>query len=189
MRSTDSHRHAGLAADQLPDCCQRTWPILSGGRPRRPGAVSRPEPAAPGAPIDEDRAGLTGRGGAVPRRKKLAAVVAGHGPVVVANVPRGRHAQESGSMLVTIWEQSTSHACMRSRSALGSRTYSDWRAAHPRRCWHSCSAATSAAGSARQQRQPCRSHRQAWRFVDASVGAGLRQRYRRTPADSSRPPG
>src|ERR1019366_5417850 len=100
MRSTDSHqRNAGLAADQLP----RLLPADIGGEPLSLAEhLARYGPIGPAgadpwrreALIEEvDRAGLTGRGGAgFPAARKLAAVAAGHAPIVVANGTEGEPA-------------------------------------------------------------------------------------------------
>src|ERR1017187_5336716 len=108
MRSTDSHqRHAGLAADQLP----RLLPADIGGEPiglaehlARDGPL-RPAGADPwrrAALIEEvGRAGLTGRGGAgFPAARKLAAVAAGHAPIVVANGTEGEPASSKDKVLL-----------------------------------------------------------------------------------------
>ena len=108
MRSTDSRqRHAGLAADQLP----RLLPADSRAEP--PGLaehLARYGPLRPAgldrrrreALIEEvDRSGLTGRGGAgFPAAKKLAAVAAGHAPIVVANGTEGEPASSKDKVLL-----------------------------------------------------------------------------------------
>ena len=104
MRSTDSRqRPAGQAADQLP----RLLPADSGTEPAglaehlarygplRSAGLSRQRREDL---IDEvDRSGLTGRGGAgFPAARKLAAVAAGHAPVVVANGTEGEPGELQG---------------------------------------------------------------------------------------------
>jgi NADH:ubiquinone oxidoreductase subunit F (NADH-binding) len=108
MRSTDSHqRNAGLAADQLP----RLLPADIGGEPLSLAEhLARYGPIGPAgadpwrreALIEEvDRAGLTGRGGAgFPAARKLAAVAAGHAPIVVANGTEGEPASSKDKVLL-----------------------------------------------------------------------------------------
>lgn len=108
MRSTDSRqRHAGQAADQLP----RLLPADGGTEPAdlaehlarygplRSAGLSRQRREAL---IDEvDRSGLTGRGGAgFPAARKLAAVAAGHAPIVVANGTEGEPASCKDKVLL-----------------------------------------------------------------------------------------
>src|SRR5450756_770435 len=108
MRSTDSRqRHAGQAADQLP----RLLPADSGTEPAglaehlarygplRSAGLNRQRREAL---IDEvDRSGLTGRGGAgFPAARKLAAVAAGHAPIVVANGTEGEPASSKDKVLL-----------------------------------------------------------------------------------------
>ncbi len=103
MRTDSRQRHAGQAADQLP----RLLPADSGTGPagqaehlarygplRSPGLSRQCREAL----IDEvDRSGLTGRGGAgFPAARKLAAVAAGHAPIVVANGTEGEPASSQG---------------------------------------------------------------------------------------------
>ena len=108
MHSTDSRKHrAGQAADQLP----RLLPAGSGTGPAglgehlarygplRSAGLSRPRRESL---IEEvDRSGLTGRGGAgFPAARKLAAVAAGHNPVVVANGTEGEPASCKDKVLL-----------------------------------------------------------------------------------------
>ena len=108
MHSTDSHKYrAGLAADQLP----RLLPADGGAGPvglaehlarygsLRSAGLSRPRREAL---LDEvDRSGLTGRGGAgFPAASKLAAVAAGHVPIVVANGTEGEPASGKDKVLL-----------------------------------------------------------------------------------------
>jgi NADH:ubiquinone oxidoreductase subunit F (NADH-binding) len=108
MRSTDSRqRHAGQAADQLP----RLLPADGGTEPAdlaehlarygplRSAGLSRQRREAL---IDEvDRSGLTGRGGAgFPAARKLAAVAAGHAPIVVVNGTEGEPASCKDKVLL-----------------------------------------------------------------------------------------
>ena len=108
MRSTDSRqRHAGRAADQLP----RLLPADGGTEPAdlaehlarygplRSAGLSRQRREAL---IDEvDRSGLTGRGGAgFPAARKLAAVAAGHAPIVVVNGTEGEPASCKDKVLL-----------------------------------------------------------------------------------------
>jgi NADH:ubiquinone oxidoreductase subunit F (NADH-binding) len=108
MRSTGSRqRHAGQAADQLP----RLLPADSGTEaaglaehlarygPLRSADLSRQRRETL---IDEvDRSGLTGRGGAgFPAARKLAAVAAGHAPIVVANGTEGEPASCKDKVLL-----------------------------------------------------------------------------------------
>ena len=91
-----------------PACCPRdsrparpAWPQHIG--PLRPGPVIRAGPARAGKRcIDEvERSGLTGRGGAAfPTARKLAAVAAGHAPVVVANGTEGEPASAKDKVLL-----------------------------------------------------------------------------------------
>ena len=108
MRGTDSHQwHTGQAADQLP----RLLPADSGTEPAdlaehlarygplRSAGLNRQRREAL---IDEvDRSGLTGRGGAgFPAARKLAAVAAGHAPIVVANGTEGEPASSKDKVLL-----------------------------------------------------------------------------------------
>ena len=108
MHSTDScQRRAGQAGDQLP----RLLPADSGTEPAglaehlarygplRSAGLNRQRREAL---IDEvDRSGLTGRGGAgFPVARKLAAVAAGHAPIVVANGTEGEPASCKDKVLL-----------------------------------------------------------------------------------------
>ena len=108
MRSTDSHQwRAGQAADQLPRLLpadSRTEPAglaehLARYGPLRSAGLNRQRREAL---IDEvDRSGLTGRGGAgFPVARKLAAVAAGHAPIVVANGTEGEPASSKDKVLL-----------------------------------------------------------------------------------------
>ena len=112
MRATDcSGRQAGLAGSQLPGYLPR---LLPAGFAARPASLADhlarygpPPPSGPGrrrreALIEEvGRAGLTGRGGAgFPAARKLAAVAAGHNPVVVANGTEGEPASAKDKVLL-----------------------------------------------------------------------------------------
>ena len=112
MRATDSSgRQAGLAGSQLPGYLPRLLPAgFAAGPASLADHLARygPPPAAgPGgrrreALIEEvDRAGLTGRGGAgFPTARKLAAVAAGHNPVVIANGAEGEPASAKDKVLL-----------------------------------------------------------------------------------------
>ena len=108
MRSTDSRqRHAGQAADQLPRLLPADGGTEPAGQaehlarygPLRSACLSRQRREAL---IDEvDRSGLTGRGGAgFPVARKLAAVAAGHAPIVVANGTEGEPASCKDKVLL-----------------------------------------------------------------------------------------
>ena len=108
MRSTDSHQwRAGQAADQLPRLLpadSRTEPAglaehLARYGPLRSAGLNRQRREAL---IDEvDRSGLTGRGGAgFPVARKLAAVAAGHAPIVLANGTEGEPASSKDKVLL-----------------------------------------------------------------------------------------
>ena len=108
MRSTDSHQwRAGQAADQLPRLLpadSRTEPAglaehLARYGPLRSADLNRQRREAL---IDEvDRSGLTGRGGAgFPVARKLAAVAAGHAPIVLANGTEGEPASSKDKVLL-----------------------------------------------------------------------------------------
>ncbi len=108
MHSTDSRqRRAGQAADQLPRLLPAdggTGPAglaehLARYGPLRSAGLSRPSREAL---IDKvDRSGLTGRGGAgFPAARKLAAVAAGHAPIVVANGTEGEPASCKDKVLL-----------------------------------------------------------------------------------------
>jgi NADH:ubiquinone oxidoreductase subunit F (NADH-binding) len=112
MRSADNlKRHAGPAWCQLPDHLPRLLPagfaagpaslaahLARYGPPPSHGAGRRRREAL----IDEvGSAGLTGRGGAgFPTARKLAAVAAGHNPVVVANGTEGEPASAKDKVLL-----------------------------------------------------------------------------------------
>ena len=112
MRTTDSfQRQAGLAGRQGPDHLPRLLPagfaagpaslaehLARYGPPPSSGLVSRCREAL----VEEvGRAGLTGRGGAgFPTARKLAAVAAGHAPVVVANGTEGEPASAKDKVLL-----------------------------------------------------------------------------------------
>ena len=108
MRSTDSRqRHAGLAADQLPRLLPadvRAEPTGLAEHLARYGSLRSAGLNRQGreALIEEvDRSGLTGRGGAgFPAARKLAAVAAGHAPIVVANGTEGEPASSKDKVLL-----------------------------------------------------------------------------------------
>ena len=108
MHSTDScQRRAGQAGDQLPRLLpadSSTEPAglaehLARYGPLRSAGLNRQRREAL---IDEvDRSGLTGRGGAgFPAARKLAAVAAGHAPIVVANGTEGEPASCKDKVLL-----------------------------------------------------------------------------------------
>ena len=108
MHSTDScQRRAGQAGDQLPRLLpadSSTEPAglaehLARYGPLRSAGLNRQRREAL---IDEvDRSGLTGRGGAgFPVARKLAAVAAGHAPIVVANGTEGEPASCKDKVLL-----------------------------------------------------------------------------------------
>ena len=112
MRITDSHqRQAGPGGTPAPDHLPRLLPSgLSAGPTGLAAHLARYGP--PGSPgldrrhrealIEEvGRSGLTGRGGAgFPTARKLAAVAAGHAPVVVANGTEGEPASAKDKVLL-----------------------------------------------------------------------------------------
>ena len=108
MRGTDNRqRHAGLTAHQLP----RLLPADI-----RPGPTGLAEHLARYGPLrsaglnqqrrdalieEVDRSGLSGRGGAgFPTARKLAAIAAGHAPIVVANGTEGEPASSKDKVLL-----------------------------------------------------------------------------------------
>ena len=108
MRGTDDRqRHAGLTAHQLPRLLpadSRAGPtglaehLARYGSLRSAGLRRQRRDAL----IEEvDRSGLTGRGGAgFPAARKLAAIAAGHGPIVVANGTEGEPASSKDKVLL-----------------------------------------------------------------------------------------
>ena len=112
MRITDSpQRPAGPGGTQLPDHLPRLLPAgLSDGPTGLAGHLARYGPP-PSSGLDRrrrkglleevGRSGLTGRGGAgFPTARKLAAVAAGHAPVVVANGTEGEPASAKDKVLL-----------------------------------------------------------------------------------------
>jgi NADH:ubiquinone oxidoreductase subunit F (NADH-binding) len=93
---------AGLLADVLPRLLAPGPAVLAGHTARYgppPSVLGRPQRDALIAEVN--RAGLTGRGGAgFPTARKLAAVAAGHAPVVVANGTEGEPASEKDRVLM-----------------------------------------------------------------------------------------
>jgi NADH:ubiquinone oxidoreductase subunit F (NADH-binding) len=112
MRTASSiHRPAGLADSQLPDQLPRLLPAgLAAGPASLAEHLARygplPRFGRDGqrreALVEEvGRAGLAGRGGAgFPTARKLAAVAAGHAPVVVANGTEGEPASAKDKVLL-----------------------------------------------------------------------------------------
>jgi NADH:ubiquinone oxidoreductase subunit F (NADH-binding) len=112
MRSADSlKRHAGPAWSQLPDQLPRLLPAGFAAGPASLAAHLARYGPPPSHGLDRRRrealidevgsAGLTGRGGAgFPTARKLAAVAAGHNPVVVANGTEGEPASAKDKVLL-----------------------------------------------------------------------------------------
>jgi NADH:ubiquinone oxidoreductase subunit F (NADH-binding) len=112
------------------------------------------------------RAGLTGRGGTgFPTARKLAAVAAGHAPVVVANGTEGEPASEKDRVLMASSPHLVLDGAVLAAEITGAAKAvivvhrSTWPAARPRRCRRCCSAGTSAPGWMRPGRRPGRSPR------------------------------
>ena len=112
MRGPDSVQYSGRPASQLsPDRLPRLLPAgfatgpasladhLARYGPAQPGGLTGPRRAA--LIKEVERSGLTGRGGAgFPTARKLAAVAAGHAPVVVANGTEGEPASAKDKILL-----------------------------------------------------------------------------------------
>src|SRR4249919_1281908 len=113
MRAPDSVQYSGRPASQPPpDRLPRLLPAgfavgpasladhLARYGPAQPGDLTGPRRAA--LIKEVERSGLTGRGGAgFPTARKLAAVAAGHAPVVVANGTEGEPASAKDRVLMT----------------------------------------------------------------------------------------
>ena len=111
MRTPDSVQYSRPGQ---PAAARSAAPAAARGLRRRPGQPGRPpcpvRASSPGgltgprraALIEEvERSGLTGRGGAgFPTARKLAAVAAGHAPVVVANGTEGEPASAKDKILL-----------------------------------------------------------------------------------------